>query len=348
MTPVTLPVSLPKRLCAWYAASRRDLPWRVSPSPYHVWISEIMLQQTRIEAVIPYYLRFITALPDVKALAAVDDDILMKLWQGLGYYSRARNLKKAAQIICDTYGGELPADYEKLLKLPGIGAYTAGAIASLSFGLPSPAVDGNVLRVIARFAAFDDDVMLPETKKTVTKALSAVYPEGADAGNFTASLMELGQTVCIPGTPKCELCVLNDICLARQSGRTNELPVRSKPKARRIEERTILLLEHDGRYALRKRGKGLLEGLWEFPGIEGAASDTQIAQAASALGVHVIAIEEACTASHVFTHVEWHMRGCIVHCENESDALVWASPEEIAKLYAVPTALRAFADCIGA
>ena len=204
----------------WYSAGRRLLPWRQDPTPYHTWIAEIMLQQTRIEAVIPYYERFLRELPDVSALAAVPEDRLLKLWEGLGYYSRARNLKKAALLLMEHYGGELPASAAELRKLPGIGDYTAGSIASISFGLPEPAVDGNVLRVMTRLLACADDIAAPATKRAVTELLRAHYPSGDDAALLTEGIMELGETVCLPnGSPLCERCPLRGLCLAHQEGK---------------------------------------------------------------------------------------------------------------------------------
>ena len=243
-------------LIKWYASHPKDLPWRRDPTPYHVWISEIMLQQTRIEAAIPYYERFVSEIGDVYALAAVEDEKLMKLWQGLGYYSRARNLKAAAQIICERYGGELPAEVSELKSLPGIGDYTAGAISSIAYGNPTPAVDGNVLRVMMRLFAEEDDVLSAKTKTRVTGELQGIYPSGAEAGMFTEALMELGELVCIPnGDAHCEECPIREYCEAFHSGRVGELPVRNAKKERRVEERTVLLLCCRGKYAITKRGK---------------------------------------------------------------------------------------------
>ena len=209
------------RLLAWYSASRRLLPWRQDPTPYHTWIAEIMLQQTRIEAVIPYYERFLRELPDVSALAAVSEDRLLKLWEGLGYYSRARNLKKAALLLMERYDGELPASAVELRKLPGIGDYTAGSIASISFGLPEPAVDGNVLRVMTRVLACGDDIAAPATRRAVTELLRAHYPSGDSAALLTEGIMELGETVCLPnGIPGS----------ASLTGREKSSPTRSRPQ----------------------------------------------------------------------------------------------------------------------
>ena len=325
-------------LIEWYAASRRVLPWRQSPTPYHVWISEIMLQQTRIEAVIPYYERFLKELPDVAALAAVDEDRLLKLWEGLGYYSRARNLRRAAKQIMDEYGGELPRKAAELKKLPGIGDYTAGAVASVAYGEPEPAVDGNVLRVLSRLLAFEDDIMEQKTRRRVTEQLRAVYPAGADAALLTEGIMELGETVCIPnGEARCGVCPLRTLCRARQTDSVERYPVKAPPRARRIEERTVLLLRCGDRWAIRRRpDRGLLAGLWEFPGESGALT----AQEAAARVPGALRCTPCGEAVHVFTHVEWHMRGYVIDCAAPLPDYRWASADELREGFSIPTALR--------
>ena len=329
-------------LIDWCAAVRRPLPWRLSPAPYHVWVSEIMLQQTRIEAVIPYYARFLEALPDIPALAAVEEDRLLKLWEGLGYYSRARNLKKAAQRVMADYGGELPRTAAELRRLPGIGAYTAGAIASIACGEPEPAVDGNVLRVMTRVLACPDDIRLPKTREAISALLRRAYPRGERAGLLTEGIMELGETLCLPNAaPRCENCPLRGLCRARLAGRTADFPVKSPPRERRAEERTVLLLRCAERYAVRKReAKGLLAGLWEFPNLEGALSDTQARDAVRALGGEVLSVDSCGEARHVFTHVEWRMRGYRITLRAELPAFVWKTPEAIRDECPIPTALR--------
>ena len=330
-------LSLP-RLADWYELNRRDLPWRRSPTPYHVWISEIMLQQTRIEAVIPYYERFLAQLPDVAALAAVDDDRLMKLWEGLGYYSRARNLKKAAVQLMEQYGGALPASAAALRALPGIGDYTAGAIASLAFHLPEPAVDGNVLRFLARLTASSADVMLPAVRKAASETLRAAYPSGERAALTTEGLMELGETVCLPNTePLCERCPVASLCLARQEGEPSRYPVRSAPKARRIEERTVLLLCSDHQYAIRRREeKGLLAGLWELPSLDGVRSADDLAE----LFPEALSITACGSAKHIFSHVEWHMTGYLVLLPRPLPGYVWETADAIRESYSIPTAFK--------
>ena len=333
-------------LLSWYGEHKRLLPWREDPSPYHVWISEIMLQQTRIEAVIPYYKHFLNELPDVASLAAVDDDKLMKLWEGLGYYSRARNLKKAAQQIMERHDGSLPESAEELRKLSGIGDYTAGAIASISFGRPEPAVDGNVLRVIMRVLGKTDDIALQATKKWTAAALREIYPEGENAKNLTQAIMELGESVCIPnGEPKCAACPLADICKARKESLTDQIPVKSPKKPRKQEQKTVFLLSCRGRYAVYKRpSTGLLAKLWEFPNTQGHLTETEALTYLRSLGLSPIGITPCGDAVHVFTHIEWHMTGYAAECTEPSEKFVWQSAEEIRKNYAIPSAFRTYTE----
>ena len=331
--------ALPK-IAGWYSLSRRVLPWREEPTPYRIWISEIMLQQTRIEAVIPYYHRFLEELPDVAALAAVDEDRLLKLWEGLGYYSRARNLKKAAETVMRDYGGELPRTAAELRKLPGIGDYTAGAIASIACGEAEPAVDGNVLRVLSRLLESEADILAPGTKKAMTALLREHYPIGEAAALTTEGLMELGETLCPPnGAPKCALCPVRALCRAQEHDTAERYPVKAAPKPRRIEERTVLLLRCGGRYAIRQRqGRGLLAGLWEFPGETGRLTEDTLRQRFP----EALFLRPCGEARHIFTHVEWHMTGFLVELPAELPGLIWAEPQEIRQRYSFPTALKAY------
>ena len=342
-------MAMTEKLLTWYGQNKRDLPWRQNdarrdePNAYHTWVSEIMLQQTRVEAVKGYYARFLAALPTVEALAEVDDDRLMKLWEGLGYYSRARNLKRAAQVIVRDYGGVIPELPEELLKLPGVGLYTAGAIASIAYGAPVPAVDGNVLRVCARLYADFSDIALEQTKKAVALRLLREIQAWIERGEatelhrrwFNQALMELGACVCLPGTPKCGICPLRSDCLAFQQGLTGELPVKSRAKPRRIEERRLYILRFGDTLALRRRPpKGLLAGLWELPG-------------AFALPPELIASrEDAGRAVHVFTHVEWHMTAerIVLNTPIEIEGLVWVTKEAIERDYALPSAFGGFRE----
>ena len=335
-------------LLGWYRENRRPLPWRAEPAPYRVWVSEIMLQQTRIEAVIPYYERFLAELPDAAALAAVSEERLLKLWEGLGYYSRARNLKRAAERIVADFGGELPADAAALRSLPGIGDYTAGAIASIAFGLPEPAVDGNVLRVVMRLTACGDDVLEQKTRRRVAQELRAVYPSGEDAGKLTEALMELGETVCVPnGEARCALCPLRPRCLACERGEVGRYPQRSPKKERRREEKTVLLLRCGERWALRRRADaGLLAGLWELPNLEGRLDAAELRERLRAQGLTVGEIRPCGEAKHVFTHVKWHMSGFLAECEAEGGGYEWKRAEEIRRDCALPTALKAYAKLL--
>ena len=330
-------------LLAWYLQNARKLPWRDEPTPYRVWVSEIMLQQTRVEAVKPYYERFLRELPDISALASAPEEQLLKLWEGLGYYSRVRSLQKAARAVVERYGGELPADAEELRRLPGIGDYTAGAIASIAFGLPEPAVDGNVLRVAARLSASHEDISDPARKAELREILRKIYPAGK-AGDFTQALMELGATVCLPnGTPRCEDCPLAELCEARRSGQETVLPVKAPKPQRREEKLTVFRLLHGSRAALRKRPEtGLLAGLWEFPNRPGALSPAEAGDALRAWGVSAARTEPLPEARHVFTHLEWHMTGYLVRAENECDPFSWAEADSVLREYALPSAFKIY------
>lgn len=323
-------------LCSWYRAGHRDLPWRRSPTAYHVWVSEIMLQQTRVQAVIPYYTRFVRALPTVQALAEAPEEQLMKLWEGLGYYSRARNLQKAARAICRQYGGEVPCTSEQLRALPGIGPYTAGAIASIAGGEACPAVDGNVLRVLSRLFARGWDIRAQAVRRQAEREIAAVLP-AERPGDCNQAFMELGATVCLPnGAPLCAHCPLAALCLAHAGGTETAFPVRAPKKQRPIERRTVFLLWKDGRIALRKRpNRGLLAGMWEFPNVlEGEDAEQQ-------LGVRLTDLRPLGQARHVFTHLEWHMTGVSARTE-DGGTFTWVTPEQLAHDVALPSAFRAY------
>ena len=334
-----------KPLLSWYDSQRRILPWREDPAPYRVWLSEIMLQQTRVEAGKPYFERFMRELPTIGALAAVDDERLMKLWEGLGYYNRARNLKKAAQVIMDEYGGEVPADFEKIKSLPGIGSYTAGAIASIAFNIAKPAVDGNVLRVASRVLASDESIEKPEVKAALEEALEEVMPRDR-AGDFNQSLMELGALVCLPnGKARCESCPISAVCKANELGLQVVLPVKEKKKPRRLEEKTVLLLCCEDKVALQKRPeKGLLAGLWEFPSLEGLLTPQELKKQLEAVGSPAEKIEPLTSAVHIFTHVQWNMIGYRVNLSKpaQNSAYIWVKTEQLDHEYAVPSAFSAY------
>lgn len=333
--------ALPELIVKWYAQNKRDLPWRKNREPYAVWLSEIMLQQTRVEAVKSYYERFLAELPTIGELAAASEEKLYKLWEGLGYYSRARNLQKAADMVMREYGGIFPQEYEQILRLPGIGPYTAGAIASICFDAPVPAVDGNVLRVIARIEGLAEDVSLPAAKKGIAAALARIYPQ-SNRGDFTQGLMELGATVCVPGgRPKCEACPVKDICKAFRSGATGEIPLKKPSKARRREDITVLALLHNGKLAIRKRGEGsLLAGLWEFPNYTGKLTRKQAISLAADWGAEPEKIAKAAEKTHIFTHIEWRMQFYLVPCRKRPDPFLWASAGELRETYAIPAAFH--------
>lgn len=340
-------------LLDWFDYNARILAWRDNPKPYYVWVSEIMLQQTRVEAVKGYFDRFVEALPDVRALAGAEDEKLLKLWEGLGYYSRVRNLKKAAQVIINEYNGEFPSDYEILLKLPGIGPYTAGAIASIAFQIPVPAIDGNVLRVTKRIAGSFDDITKDRVKKELWADLGQIMPKERP-GDFNQSLMELGATVCLPnGKPLCDKCPVMHLCTAFQKDITSKIPVKPAKKERKQEEHTILLMEMQNRYAIIKRpDKGLLAGLWELPNLEGKRIPESVKETIEGWGFDVISMEPLGQAKHIFSHIEWHMIGyhIILSSANgmnaEDKPYLWAASDEIRMKYALPNAFAAYTSYI--
>ena len=305
-------------LLDWYRNNARDLPWRRTRDPYRIWVSEIMLQQTRVAAVLGYYARFLETFPTVEALAAAPEDRLMKLWEGLGYYSRARNLQRAARLVAER--GGFPDTRAGLLELPGVGDYTASAIASAAFGRREAAVDGNVLRVYARLTDCHDDVSDPGVKKAVRARVQEMFPEEeADIRIFNQALMELGATVCGPnGPPRCLLCPVRDFCLGQARCTAETLPVKKPKKARRVEEKTVFLLLRNGETALRKRpGTGLLAGLWEFPNVEGSLDESAAGKILAAWGLEPKVWRSRLAARHIFTHVEWHMTGYVLEVSGE-------------------------------
>ncbi len=334
--------NLPSLLLPWYRENRRELPWRTDREPYHIWLSEIMLQQTRVEAVKGYYARFLDALPTIEALARCDDDMLHKLWEGLGYYSRVRNLKKAAIVILEQYGGSFPREHSQVLALPGIGDYTAGAICSIAFGQPTPAVDGNVLRVLSRLRDDPTPIDQPAAKKAVTEALKAIYPR--EAGDFTQALMELGATVCGPNRkPDCEACPCRSICLGHANGTAESLPVKAPKKEKRQEDRTVFLLACDGRYALEKRpGKGLLAGLWQFPNVSGKLTTGEALAVLESWGMKPRNLGKEIHKKHIFTHIQWNMTGIYLEVSEPAAPFRWFTEEEVNTQAALPTAFRQF------
>lgn len=336
-------------LLAWYDRGHRILPWREDATGYHVWLSEIMLQQTRVEAVKPYYERFLKILPDIPSLAGANEDVLLKLWEGLGYYNRVRNMQKAAKLVMEEYGGRLPEDYDELCKLPGIGSYTAGAVSSIAYGKLSPAVDGNVLRVVSRLCMEEADILNTQVKKRIEQELLAIMPKDRP-GDFNQAMMELGAMVCIPnGMAKCQECPLAAVCRAYQADRVLEFPVKSKKKPRNIEKKTVLVIRDENRAAIRKReNKGLLAGLYEFPTLEGHKTPEQVVSYLREIGLHPIFIKQLETSKHIFTHKEWHMTGYVVRVdelmpvEGKSLGFLFVDPKETEERYPIPSAFAAY------
>ena len=335
---------LPGALLPWYRENKRNLPWRKDREPYHVWLSEIMLQQTRVEAVKGYYARFLDRLPTIADLAACDDDSLHKLWEGLGYYSRVRNLKKAAQAIMENHGGKFPVEYGEVRALPGIGDYTAGAVCSICFDRPTPAVDGNVLRVISRLTEDPTPIDLPARKKKINADLAAIYP--TEAGEFTQALMELGATLCGPNwKPRCGECPCKTFCGGALHGTAENFPVKLPKKGKRVEEKTVFILSCDGRYALEKRGsEGLLAGLWQFPNVEKKLETDEALKAVESMGLRPRDLHRIVEKNHIFTHIRWEMRGIYMEVAEPGGAFVWMKEEEILLQAALPTAFRQFRE----
>ena len=334
-------------LTDWYRKNKRDLPWRHNPDAYRVWVSEIMLQQTRVEAVKGYYDRFLKALPTVKDLAEAQEDKLLKLWEGLGYYNRVRNMQKAAQQIMVDYHGIFPDTYEEILKLKGIGNYTAGAISAFAYGIPKPAVDGNVLRVISRIIGSYEDIMKQSVRKKIETALEGIIPENA-ASDFNQGLIELGAIVCVPnGEPKCEECPVKEMCVAHKEDLTAEIPVKKKAKARKIEDRTVLIFKDDDKIAIRKRPvKGLLAGLYEFPNLDGHLSMDEVTEYSKNIGLMPVRVQKLPEAKHIFSHIEWHITGYEVIVDElektNEKGFLFIHPEQIKKEYSIPSAFEKY------
>lgn len=339
-------------LIEWYRSNKRELPWRQDITAYKVWISEIMLQQTRVEAVKPFYARFLEALPTIKDLAEAPEDELLKLWEGLGYYNRVRNMQKAARQIMEEHGGEFPKDYEKIRNLTGIGNYTAGAIGAFAFGIPKPAVDGNVLRVISRITASYGDIMKASVRTRIEEQLEQIIPKDA-ASDFNQGLIELGAIVCVPnGAPKCEVCPVAYLCKARQKGIEEELPVKAKAKARKIEKKTVIIFKDGENVAIRKRAaKGLLAGLYELPNVEGHLVQKEVLEYSKKIGLAPLHIKRLEEAKHIFSHIEWHMTGYLVRVDELEksckEKMLFVHPEEIQEKYPIPAAFEQYTKYVG-
>lgn len=334
-------------LISWYRQNKRILPWRDQKNAYYTWVSEIMLQQTRVEAVKPYFLRFIGELPDVKALAECPEEKLMKLWEGLGYYNRVRNMQSAAQVVVAEYGGVLPASYDELLALKGIGSYTAGAIASIAYDIPVPAVDGNVLRVFSRITEDRQDIMKQSVRSQVEEKLLGIMPKDAP-GDFNQALMELGAVVCVPNGPaRCMECPVAALCKAYHHGTVDELPVKAPKKKRTIENKTVLVIQDGECTAIRKRPQeGLLAGLYELPNVEGHLSMDEALQKVKEMNLEPLHIETLPEAKHIFSHIEWRMIGYRIRVssleERKESSFIFTEKKQSEKQYAIPSAFRAY------
>ena len=345
-------VSQARRLLEWYDGNRRILPWREDPSPYHVWLSEIMLQQTRVEAVRDYYTRFLAALPTIESLAKADEDVYLKLWEGLGYYSRVRNLHKAACQIMAEHGGQMPGTYDQLLKLAGIGPYTASAIASICFDARIPAVDGNLLRVFARMTGYDGSIKADAAKAAARDYYLTIFPEHR-CGDMNQALMDLGACVCLPkGAPLCQECPWAELCRAHREGREQDFPVVPARKARTVEDKTVFLIYYGQKLALRKRPEhGLLAGLYEFPNAPGTLDREEAIRFARDLGFGAVRLQKLPASKHIFSHREWHMTGWQILADEwepfaegkpRDHELFLASARQLEEVYSIPSAFAGY------
>ena len=336
-----------KPLLDWYRVNKRPLPWRMRKDPYEIWISEIMCQQTRVEVVKDYFTRFLEALPTVEALAACPQERLMKLWEGLGYYNRARNMQTAAQQVVERYQGKLPADPKALKSLKGIGDYTAGAIASIAYDIPVPAVDGNVLRVISRVMERREDIAKQSVRRRIEQEIQEVMPTDRP-GDYDQALMELVALVCLPGgQAKCSQCPLESLCLAAAHGTVEALPVKSRPKPRKIEKRTVLVIQDGDCVAIRKRAsKGLLADLYELPNVEEHLNEKEVLDLVRSMDLVPLRIRPLGEAKHVFSHVEWRMLGYQVRVQQlegkQQGDMIFAGHTEVQRDHAIPSAFDAF------
>lgn len=338
-------------LTEWYRQNKRNLPWRDRHNAYYTWVSEIMLQQTRVEAVKPYFHRFIEELPDVMALAECPEKKLLKLWEGLGYYNRVRNMQLAAQTVVQTYHGVMPDSYEAFLSLKGIGSYTAGAIASIAYDIPVPAVDGNVLRVITRITENDGDIAKQSVKRQIEEQLKEIMPDEFP-GDFNQALMELGAVVCVPnGEPKCEVCPVAFCCRAGKNGTTDRFPVKAQKKARTLEERTVFVIQDGEKTAIRKRpSRGLLAGLYELPNVTGHLSQDEVLDIVREMNLDPLHIEPLPDARHIFSHIEWRMKAYRIRVSslenNNQKNLLFVGRKQSDREYAIPSAFSAYTKYI--
>ncbi|KAB3526242.1 A/G-specific adenine glycosylase [Alkaliphilus serpentinus] len=335
-----------RKLLQWYKNHQRKMPWRGSSSPYEIWVSEIMLQQTRVDTVIPYYKRFIDRLPNLKALAEVEDHQLLKLWEGLGYYSRVRNMKETAKFLMEKHAGAFPKRAKELMELKGIGEYTAGAIASICFGERVAAVDGNVLRVMARLTGSTMDIKDAKVKREIIHQVKSLLP-AVDIGNFNQALIEVGAIICKPNSkPDCFNCPIIAECIAYEKGLQNEIPIKSPRAEKKQQEITVLLMEHKGRFAIKKRTHSkLLKDLWEFPNIEGKKSSVELTKLLKEWGLKVIECQPLKNSKAIFTHIQWILSGYYLAVEEVQDMerdLMWVTKEELLREYSMASAFKEF------
>ena len=342
-------------LLAWYDGAKRILPWRETRDPYNIWVSEIMLQQTRVEAVKPYYDRFLQALPTVRDLAGAEESYLLKLWEGLGYYSRVRNLHKAAVMIMEEYGGEMPSSASELVKLPGIGPYSAAAIASIAFQQPEVSVDGNLLRVFARMTEYGEDIKAPAARKAALAYYEERIASVKRPGDFNQALMDLGAGICLPnGVPLCAECPWAERCRAHQTGRETEFPAAAMKKARKQEDLTVFLIHAGNLVAIHRRpDDGLLAGLWEFPNVPGhlREEEAKMSLAGMKLCREPEFIRKLPAAKHIFSHIEWHMTGYEIRLpelsgeeleELREEEIYLVSHKELTEHYSIPSAFEKY------
>ncbi|KXG75283.1 A/G-specific adenine glycosylase [Thermotalea metallivorans] len=336
-----------ENLICWYRQNHRKLPWRETQNPYAIWVSEVMLQQTRVETVIPYFQQFMEKFPTVEALAKAHEEEVLKAWEGLGYYSRARNLHRGAKVVAEHYGGRIPHRLKEIKKIPGIGSYTAGAILSIAYGQPVPAVDGNVMRVFSRVFCVQEDIGGEKTKKEMEKIGAVVIPP-ENPSFFNQGLMELGALICTPIAPKCIACPIFEACCARQKGIQHELPIKKKKtKVKEVFLEVGLVWKGDKLLITKRPGDSLLAGLWGFPAVErekGWERGKSIRQELKdTYGMEVTGAKHVLDATHIFTHLKWHMEvyvACFMEeAKIEYPPVQWVTLKEI-KQYPIPTAFR--------
>ena len=335
-----------EKLISWYQENKRDLPWRHTKNPYFIWISEIMLQQTRVEAVKVYYERFIKELPTLEDLANVKEDKLLKLWEGLGYYSRVRNMQKTAKILIKKGFKNLPNTKEELLSLPGIGAYTAGAILSIAFDIPTPAIDGNVYRVLGRVYKIEDSISKNSTNKIYEEKINKLLPKD-QASSFTQSFMDLGSEICTPKSPKCSECPLRLECKAYKENKMENYPVKDKKIEQKIEERIVFLFVCKNKVAIRQReNKGLLASLYEFPNTLDLSSVKEIENTLIDKSISFLSVTEIGEAKHIFSHKIWYMKGYVIELKKPLNEFLWVTKGELKNKYSIPSAFSYFYEYI--